>query len=121
MKSTQHSKLVLLGLTLLVARSAWAVEQYTVFALGSWGNDTLELFLQDNTATVFVNDSLPLTTHTLAAFTFKDFHLRIVSTNGETQVDGQLNSVTVVPEPSSALLALGGVTAILLAALKRKT
>jgi hypothetical protein len=97
------------------------VDQYTVYAVGSGGNDTLELFLQDNGGTVFADDSLPLTAPALAAFTLKDFHLRIVSNDGETQVDGQLDDLTVIPEPSSALLTLAGATALMLAVLKGKT
>ena len=96
------------------------VDQYTVYALGSGGNDTLELFIQDNAGTIFADDSLTSIPPALAAFTLKDFHLRIISTNGEVQVDGQLDDITVIPEPSSGLLVIAG-AAFLLAALKRRT
>ena len=78
------------------------VDQYTVLAFGSGGSDTLELFLQDNSGTVFSSDSLLQTAPSLASFALKDFHLRILAAGGETQVDGQITSVSEVPEPSTA-------------------
>jgi hypothetical protein len=92
------------------------VDQYTVLALGASGDLALELFLQDNAATVFANDGLPLTAPLLGAFAIKDFHSHQVAVGGEVQVDGQVTSLSVstVPEPSAGLLVCAGLVVLLL-------
>jgi hypothetical protein len=92
------------------------VDQYTVFATTASGDVTIEIFLQDNSGTVFANDSLPLAAPQLASFTLKDFHYHEIGTNGETQFDGQLADGTsvVIPEPSTAVALLTGFGALLL-------
>ena len=91
------------------------IDQYTVFALGSGGGLTLEIFLQDNSATAFANDSLPLAL-LLSSFPTADFHLHEVAAGGEVQVDGQITSLTTgrsdVPEPSTAFTLCGGAFAV---------
>ena len=93
------------------------VDQYTVLGTGNGGNLTLELFLQDNGATAFSDDSLPLSAPSLAAFTVADFHFHEIGDDGrETQFDGQLTGTSAaVPEPSTAvalLLGLGVLAAL---------
>jgi hypothetical protein len=86
------------------------VDQYTVYATGAGGNLTIELFLQDNSGTLFANDNLPLTAPSLAAFTIKDFHFREVDADGrETQFDGQLSGIAEVPEPCTWVVLLSGI------------
>ena len=93
------------------------VDQYTVFALSATGDLTLELFLQDNTGSVFVNDHLPLIAPSLGGFAQKDFHFRGMFAGGEVQFDGQLSapSVQAVPEPSPAVPLLVGSIMVMLA------
>jgi hypothetical protein len=78
------------------------VDQYTALATDASGDLTVELFLQDNTGTVFNNDHLPSSLPPLTAFTQRDFHLDALFAGGEIQVDGLLGDVPVqaVPEPS---------------------
>jgi len=88
------------------------VDQYTVLALGAGGSLTLELFLQDDSGTVFSGDGLPLALAPLPSFTVRDFHLHEIAAGGEFQADGQLTSITSaapVPEPAAAILVLTGV------------
>lgn len=92
------------------------IDQYTVLALGASGDLTLELFLQDNAATVFANDGLPMTAPLLGAFAIRDFHLHQIAAGGEAQVDGQVTSLSVsaVPEPPARFLVGGGFAALLI-------
>lgn len=82
------------------------VDQYTIFASSPSNDLTLELFFQDNTATAFSDDHLPLTLPALSGFQQKDFHLDAIFDRGEVQVDGQVvgSDVQAVPEPASAAL-----------------
>ena len=86
------------------------VDQYTVTA--SSALLSLELFLQDNSGTIFNSDTLPLSPPQLSAFAERDFHLDQTDALGsETQVDGRITTLTSsavssVPEPSSLLLLL---------------
>jgi hypothetical protein len=84
------------------------VDQYTVFARNAAGDTTLGLFLQDNSHTVFSDDSLPFTAPALSGFTQRDFHLIATTAGGELQVDGQISSLVThaVPEPSALGLVL---------------
>jgi hypothetical protein len=93
------------------------VDQYTVFALSATGDLTLELFLQDTTGSVFVNDHLPLLAPSLSSLTQKDFHFHGMFAGGEVQFDGQLSapSVQAVPEPSPAIPLLVGSIMVMLA------
>jgi hypothetical protein len=84
------------------------LDQYTVLALGSGAGVTLELFLQDNSGTVFADDSLPLLLPLLSSLTIADFHFHEVVGGAEVQVDGQLTSFTSVPEPSTGLSIFAG-------------
>jgi len=87
------------------------VDQYTVLAQSAGGDLTLELFLEDNSATAFNGDGLPLSVPLLGNFTIADFHLVALVNDGQLQVDGNLTSFTCgpgcspIPEPSSGLLA----------------
>jgi hypothetical protein len=91
------------GLNLGILNSGLA-DQYTVLAQSGAGDLTLELFLQDNTASVFANDHLPAAAPSLAAFGQRDFHLDAVIGGGQIQVDGQLSALATqaVPEPNPA-------------------
>jgi hypothetical protein len=86
------------------------VDQYSVLATSDSGDLTLELFFQDNTGNVFASDKLPLAPPPLAGFSQKDFHLDAISGDGETQADGELDSLSSppVPEPSTSGLFLAG-------------
>jgi hypothetical protein len=93
------------------------VDQYTVHATST--GLVMDLFFQDNTATSFSSDALPLTPPSLAAFAQRDFHLDETDVAGnETQVDGTITSLTCgsgcvassVPEPSCAGLLFTGAT-----------
>jgi hypothetical protein len=92
------------------------VDQYSVLASGLSGDLTMELFLQDNSGTVFTSDGLPLSPPPMDSFTQKDFHLDEIFPAGELQVDGQLTALTgpTVPEPSPGGLTLAGSFALLL-------
>ena len=94
------------------------VDQYGVFAQQSGGDLTLEMFLQDNTATAFGSDALPLAL-TLSSFSQRDFHLTGIIDDGQVQFDGKIESLQVVPEPASFPLLLAGVAALGAARLKR--
>jgi hypothetical protein len=98
-----------------------SVDQYTVLAQSAAGDISLELFLQDNTGTVFANDHLPTTPPQLASFAEKDFHLDAFFADREVQADGQINSLFAAPEPDPATLVLGGLLVLLgMASRKRR-
>jgi len=96
------------------------VDQFTVLGTSASGDLSLELFLQDNTGTVFSNDHLPVTALPLGSFAQRDFHLNAVFAGGQVQIDGQINatSATTVPEPGSTVAIPAGL--ILLALTRRK-
>ena len=90
-----------------------SVDQYSVMATNALLSETLEIFLQDNTGTVFANDSLPLSPPLLSAFATSPvaFSLDATFGAGEVQVNGTVDSLTcsscsatAAPEPSSAAL-----------------
>jgi PEP-CTERM motif-containing protein len=92
------------------------VDQYTVHASSS-PSLVMDFIFQDNTATTFSNDALPLSPPPLAAFLQRDFHLDELDLAGnETQIDGVISSLTcpdcravpAVPEPSSLVLLATG-------------
>ena len=86
------------------------VDQYTVLGTSATGDVTIELFLQDNTGSVFGNDHLPVSLPPLAAFAQKDFHFDAIFGDNEVQVDGELNALNAsdVPEPPPAGPILAG-------------
>jgi hypothetical protein len=96
------------------------VDQFTVLATSALGDLTLELFLQDNTGSVFTNDHLPSVVPPLTAFGLKDFHLDAITPDGEVQVDGQIGAPAVqgIPEPRSTVYILAG--ALVFVLLRRK-
>jgi hypothetical protein len=91
------------GLNIGILNSGLA-DQYTVLAQSALGDLTLELFLQDNTASVFTSDQLPVGAPPLSAFGQRDFHLDALIGGGQIQVDGQLSTLATqaVPEPNPA-------------------
>jgi hypothetical protein len=97
------------------------VDQYTVSATSASGEIEMELFFQDNSGSVFSDDSLPLVLPPLAQFDQADFHFRAMFAGGEVQVDGQLIDPVVqpVPEPSSAALLLSAAIPFALAVRRR--
>jgi len=103
--------------SLIIAVVNGFIDQYTVLANSAAGDLTLELFFQDNSGTALSDDHLPLS---LPTATQRDFHLDLLGSDGETQIDGQIDgrAAQVVPEPGSAVLMLGGLIA---AALVGKT
>jgi hypothetical protein len=98
------------------------VDQYTVLALSSSGDLSLELFLQDNTGGAFTNDHLPLTERFSDSFTQQDFHLDATLAGGEIQVDGQLSApnAQVVPEPRLVGLVMAGPIILLTVVARRR-
>ena len=95
------------------------VDQYTITAVGAGGSLVLEFLLQDNSGSVFSDDSLPLAPPQPALMTILDFHLHEVADPGETQVDGQITSfdaVSEIPEPATSLLALISMAGLMAAA-----
>jgi hypothetical protein len=95
------------------------VDQYTAHAASP--TLVLDLFFQDNTASVFSGDSLPLTPPPLAGFAQREFHLDQTDVAGqETQVDGTITSLTcsagciaqTAPEPATAGLLFAGTVLI---------
>jgi hypothetical protein len=87
------------------------VDQYSAFGLAQ--NLSLEILLQDNTATVFNSDALPTAAPPLSSFTFGTFRLTATFDEGEVQYEGVLDSLTggdpnPIPEPSSFWLAITG-------------
>jgi hypothetical protein len=93
-----------------------SVDQYSVMATNALLSETLEIFLQDNTGTVFANDSLPRSPPVLSAFASSPvaFSLDAILGEGEVQVNGTIDSLTcascsatAVPEPSSTALLAG--------------
>jgi hypothetical protein len=90
-----------------------SVDQYSVLAKNNLLSETLEIFLQNDTGTVFADDSLPLSPPLLSAFGISPvaFSLDATFDAGEVQVNGTIDSLTCngcsaapVPEPSSAAL-----------------
>ena len=57
---------------------AGPVDQYTVFSKSSAGNLEIELFSQDDTATVFSSDVLPMTPPPVANFAVRSSHLLLL-------------------------------------------
>jgi hypothetical protein len=98
------------------------VDQFTVLGLSSAGDLTLELFLQDNTGSVFTNDHLPLTDPLLSSFTEKDFHLDAIIAGREVQVDGLLGTpdAQVVPEPRQGPVLWGSIILLVVVARRRR-
>jgi len=98
------------------------VDQYTVLARNASGDLTMELFLQDNTGSVFTNDQLPLAFPPLDSFAQKDFHLNARLAGREIQVDGPLGApdAQVVPEPSLVGPVLAGSIILLVLARRRR-
>jgi hypothetical protein len=93
-----------------------SVDQYSVMATNALLSEILEIFLQDNTGTVFASDSLPLSPPPLSAFASSPvaFSLDATLGAGEVQVNGIIDSLacascsaTAVPEPSSTALLAG--------------
>jgi hypothetical protein len=76
------------------------VDQYTVFAQETGGDLSLEIFLQDNTATALGNDLLPLVPPPLGSFAQRDFHLTATIGDGQVQFDGIIGSLNPVLEPN---------------------
>jgi hypothetical protein len=81
------------------------VDQYTVLATSQTGDLDLELFLLDNTGSVFADDHLPVSLPPLASFTERDFHLDGFLDGGDIQVDGEIvsPSIQAVSEPSATI------------------
>ena len=98
------------------------IDQFSVLGTSASGDLSLELFLQDNTGSVFSNDHLPVTALPLGSFAQRDFHLNAVFAGGEVQVDGQISATTTstVPEPGSAVAILAGLALLGLARRKRR-
>jgi hypothetical protein len=86
------------------------VDQYTVSGTSPGGEVEMGLFFQDNSGSVFPDDSLPLVLPPLAKFDQADFHFGALFAGREAQVDGRLIETVVqpVPELSSAALLLTG-------------
>jgi len=95
------------------------VDQYSVFAQQSGGDLTLEILLQNNSATAFGTDALPLALPSLGNFAQRDFHLTGLIDDGQVQFDGSIDTLQVAPEPASFTLLLIGVAAFGAARLKR--
>ena len=84
------------------------IDQYTVSASSSLL--TVDLLFEDDSATVFSSDGLPLSPPPLAGFGQRQFHLDQTDLAGdETQVDGTITFLTcdacgaqAAPEPSTA-------------------
>jgi hypothetical protein len=98
------------------------VDQYTVLASNASGDLTMELFLQDNTGSVFTNDHLPLAFPPLEGFAQKDFHLNARLGGREIQLDGLLGApdAQVVPEPRLVGLVLAGSFILLVVVARRR-
>jgi hypothetical protein len=98
------------------------VDQYTVLAVSGTGDVALELFLQDNTGSIFSNDRLPGTAPPLGSFGLRDFHLQASFAGGEIQVDGQLDALAArtVPEAPPIILVAAGSILLVLARRKRR-
>jgi hypothetical protein len=94
-----------------------AVDQYSVLAQNNLFSESLQIFLQDSSGSVFANDSLPLSPPPLAAFDISPvaFSLDATFAPGEVQVDGYVDSLTCgpgctatpTPEPSAVPILLG--------------
>jgi len=91
------------------------VDQYTVNATAA--TLALSFIFQDNSATAFSGDGLPLSPPLLTDFSQRDFHLDQTDIGGnETQVDGTIESLTcgsgcsATPESSSAVLLFSGLS-----------
>jgi hypothetical protein len=95
------------------------VDQYTVTGFGSGGNLTMEIFFQDDTATAFADDSLPLTKPALSLFPFATFRLHEIGAEGEVQVDGLFTSAAPVPEPSTGFALCLGIAGLLVLSRRR--
>ena len=109
------------GLNIGIVNSG-LLDQYTVLSQSASGDLSLELFLQDNTASVFATDQLPLVAPSLATFGQRDFHLSALTRGGEIQVDGQLTALgtEAVPEPAAAgTFLVGAVVFLTVARLRR--
>lgn len=98
------------------------VDIYEVFATSGPTDLTLELFLTDDTKTIFTNDHLPLTPPSLAGFNGKAFLLDAIIGGKEVSLNGQLNTLTLqaVPEPGSVGLVLMGSLAVFGVARRRR-
>jgi hypothetical protein len=98
------------------------VDQFSVLAMNTAGDLTLELLLQDNAGAVFTNDHLPSSAPSLAAFAQRDFHLDALFAGGEVQVDGRIGTLAVqaVPEPLPQSGVAAGVFVLLALARYRR-
>jgi hypothetical protein len=98
---------------------AGPLDQYLVKAYG--GDLTVILTLEDITATVFADDSLPLSAPLLSAFAVRSFFLDDSDVDGnQVQLQGDISSLAcvncgpvVVPEPATLLLVGTGMAALL--------
>lgn len=104
------------------------VDQYTPLTQSADGSLTLELFLQDSTATAFSSDALPVNNQTLNLSAFNDAELRVFGDNA--QFTGTIdsltcvscgNSATPVPLPASGTLLMGALAAFALVACRRNS
>lgn len=97
------------------------MDQYTVLARSAAADLTVELFLQDNTGNVFMNDRLPLAPPPLNQFAIRDLHLDALVAGRQLQVDGQIGTLSAqaVPEPSLVFSVLASSLLLLVACRRR--
>jgi len=69
--------------------------------------------LQDYTASAFDNDTLPIVPPPLEAFWFKYWQIGADSPGYEFAIGGTVTSLTLMPEPTTALFLLGGTVVLL--------
>lgn len=109
----------LAGTTVNTANDIGGVDQYGAIAI--YGDLTLELFLQDPTATSLSSAALPLTPPSLGAFAIRQFRLFSDSAEFLGDVTGLVCTsgcaVHAVPEPNTLLLlSLGGAALLVVSA-----
>ena len=88
------------------------IDFYTVLAQNQAAGLTIGLTLQDNSGTALLSDQLPAIAPLLTNFTQATFQLSFKLDGAELQADGQLDSLTNVPEPGSFLLTFAALVAI---------